>query len=81
MGCQEPANPAQPSVEAAIPSISVLPKKLSFLIDSDAREKRTGVAGSGGAFAQECPDLAQEHAKMEQGSSIPAQEFQSARAI
>jgi hypothetical protein len=44
-------------------------------------KKRTGVAGSGGAFAQECPDLAQEHAKMEQGSSIPAQEFQSARAI
>jgi hypothetical protein len=44
-------------------------------------KKRARFAGSGGTFAQECPDLAQEHAKMEHESSIPPQEFQPARAI
>jgi len=47
---------AQPSVEAVIPSITVLIKKLSLLIDSEAREKENEVWRPGGAFAQEYPN-------------------------
>jgi hypothetical protein len=59
----------------------VLIKKLSFLIDSDAREKENKFTASDGTFAQQCLDSAQEHAKVEHESSIVPQESQPVRAI
>jgi hypothetical protein len=64
---------AQPSVEAALPSISDLTEKLSFLIDSTVAEKADIGRAIGQVLAREWADLVQEHTKMTQEPSILAE--------